>query len=300
VPYLLTTPPSASYWEWFLPPLAVALIAVGVRAWLGRSQAIPLYIVALAGLLIGQIRLFSDPSATSTGPFGFSAAIWFTLIFGILGIAVAVIEDQWWITALPAYCAVIASITTEQPISGYLLTLAVIATSIVLRSWRGRWWNIWLLSASVLMAMIEVGSFGDSGPHAEFLKLGFLAVTALAGYVTVVLDRGYPETVIAASFLIFLPMFTQSVTSDPPALFTSLLALEAIAMTLLGVGMRARGQMYIGSGFVALAALRGAVLAYSSGVPIAVIIAGLALFLLAVATWLSLQARALATTTPVE
>jgi hypothetical protein len=150
------------------------------------------------------------------------------------------------------------------------------------------------------MAMIEVGSLGDSGPHAQALKLGFLAVTALAGYVTVVLDRGYPETVIAASFLIFLPMFTQSVTSDPPVLFTSLLALEAVVMTVLGVGMRARGQMYIGSGFVALAALRGAILAYSSGVPIAVIIAGLALFLLAVATWLSLQSRALATTAPAD
>jgi hypothetical protein len=99
---------------------------------------------------------------------------------------------------------------------------------------------------------------------------------------------------------IFLPVFTESVTSDPSVLFTSLLALEAVGMTVLGVGMRARGQMFIGSGFVALAALRGAVLAYSSGVPIAVIIAGLALFLLAVATWLSLQSRALATATPAE
>jgi hypothetical protein len=300
VPYLLTSASSASYWEWFLPPVAAALVAVGVRAWLGRGQALPLYIVALVGLLIGQVRLFSDPSASSAGPLGFSPAIWFTLIFGILGIAVAVIEDHWWVTVLPAYCALVASIATEQAISGYLLTLAVVAISILLRSWRGRWWNIALLSASVLMAMIEISIFRDSSPHAEALKLGFLAVTALAGYITVVLDRGYPETVIAASLLIFLPMFTQSVTSDPPVLFTSLLALEAVAMTVLGVGMRARGQMFIGSGFVALAALRGAVLAYSSGVPIAVIIAGLALFLLAVATWLSLQARALATTTPVE
>jgi hypothetical protein len=113
----------------------------------------------------------------------------------------------------------------------------------------------------------------------------------------VVLDRGYPETVIAASLLIFLPMFTQSVTSSTPALFTTLLAVEAIVMTLLGVGMRARGQMFLGSGFVALAALRGALLAYTSGIPIAVIIAGLALFLLAVATWLSVQSRALATQT---
>ena len=206
-------------------------------------------------------------------------------------------EDQWWVTSLTAYCWLIAVTATQQQVSGYALTLAAVLIAISLRAWRGRWWNICLLSASVIMAMIEVGRFGDSDPHVYALKLGFLLVTALAGYASVVLDRGYPETVIAASLLIFLPMFTQSLTSSAPVLFTTLLALEAIVMTLLGVGMRARGQMFIGSGFVALAALRGAVLAYTSGIPVAVIIAGLALFLLAVATWLSVQARVLANST---
>jgi hypothetical protein len=147
------------------------------------------------------------------------------------------------------------------------------------------------------MAMIEVSRFGDSDPRVYALKLGFLAVTAVAGYASVVLDRGYLETVIAATLLIFLPMFTQSLTSTSPVLFTTILALEAIVMTLLGVGMSARGQLFIGSGMVAVAALRGAVLAYNSGVPVALIIAGLALFLLAVATWLSLQSRVLASQT---
>jgi hypothetical protein len=47
----------------------------------------------------------------------------------------------------------------------------------------------------------------------------------------------------------------------------------------------------IGSGMVGLAALRGAVLAYQSGVPIALIVAGMAALLLGGALWLSLRGR---------
>jgi hypothetical protein len=42
---------------------------------------------------------------------------------------------------------------------------------------------------------------------------------------------------------------------------------------------------------VGLAALRGAVLAYQSGVPIALIVAGMAALLLGGALWLSLRGR---------
>ena len=297
LPFLFATGASASYWDWLIPPLVAALVALGVRAGLGRGFAIPFYVVALVGLVLGQLRLFTGESVPSTGALSISPAAWFMLIFGFLGILAAVMEDQWWITSLSAYCWLIAVIATPGQVPGYALTLAVVLISISLRAWRGRWWNICLLSATVIMAMIAVGRFGDADPHIYALKLGFLLVTAVAGYASVVLDRGYPETVIVASLLIFLPMSTQSLTSTTPVLFTSLLALEAIVMTLLGVGMRARSQMFLGSGFVALAALRGAVLAYTSGIPVAVIIAGLALFLLAVATWLSVQSRALASRT---
>ena len=293
LPTLVTTGSSESYWIWFLPPLAAALAALGVRTVLGRDFALPLYAVAVAGLILGQLRLLGDTTATGAWVLGITPAAWFTLIFGVLVIIAAAVEDQWWITILTAYCALVAVSVTSGQVPGYVLTLVVIGISIALRAWRGRWWNIPLLSAGVLMAMIEVSRFGDSDPRVYALKLGFLAVTAVAGYASVLLDRGYPETVIAASLLIFLPMFTQSLTSTSPVLFTTVLALEAVVMTLLGVGMNARGQLFIGSGMVAVAAVRGAVLAYTSGVPVALIIAGLALFLLAVATWLSLQSRVL-------
>jgi hypothetical protein len=290
MPYLFA---SGSYWQWFIPPLAAALAALGIRIALGRCNAIPLYVVTLVGLALGQIRLFSDSQASVDGTLGITVAVWFTLIFGAFGIVIAAIEDGSWIIALAAYCGLVAIIGTSNQLAGYALSLVVVLASIALRAWRGRWWNIWLLAAGVLAITIEVGRFGDSDPHIYALKLIFLAVTALLGYASVVLDRGYPETVIAATLLIFLPMFAQSVTSSMPGIFTASLAVEAIVMTMLGVGMRARSQMYVGSGFVGLAALRGAVLAYNSGIPMAVIIAGMAIFLLAVATWLSVQSRAL-------
>ena len=295
VPYLITSDASGSYWQWFAPPVIAAVIALSVRRALGRGFAIPLYIVALGGALVGQLRLFSDTTASTAGVLGWSAAVWFPVILGVLSVLVAVLEGQWWVTLIAAYCGLISIIATPLQISGYLLVLLVVIGSVALRAWRGRWWNICLLSASVIMAMVVVGRFGEDDARTYALNLSFLAIMALVGYAAVVVDRGNPETVIAASLLIFLPMFTQSLTSSLPAIFTSVLAFEALVMTVLGVGMQARGQLYIGSGFVALAAVRGAVLAYSSGVPIALIIAGLALFLLAVATWLSVQARAFAT-----
>jgi hypothetical protein len=290
LPYLTA---SGSYWQWFLPPLVAAAVALGVRSILGRAYALPLYAVALLALWIGQGRLFADPAASSQGMLGISVAVWFLLLFGLLGIVAAVVERQAWITILPAYCALVAVIATSDQLAGYALTLAVLAIAIALQAWRGRWWNIWLLGIGLLAAMIEVGRFGDTDPGVYALKLGFLAITALAGYALVVLTRDYPETVIAATLLIFLPMVTQSVTSSTPWLFTVILAAEAVVLTGVGVGLRSRLHVFCGSAFVGLAALRVAVLAYSSGVPIAVVIAGMAVVLLAVATWLSVQSRTL-------
>ncbi|HEX6122595.1 MAG TPA: hypothetical protein VFY89_05515, partial [Ktedonobacterales bacterium] len=43
LPYLIS---GGSYWQWFLPPLVVAAVALGVRAILGRAYVLPLYAVA--------------------------------------------------------------------------------------------------------------------------------------------------------------------------------------------------------------------------------------------------------------
>jgi hypothetical protein len=293
VPYLVASGSKSSYWSWFLPPLVAAAAALGVRAVLGRVSTLPLYAVALLGLLIGQSRLFTDPSASNQSLLGISAAAWFTLIFGGLGIVAAVFERSAWLTALPAYCALITIVATSDQVAGYVLALVVIGLASALQAWRGRWWNSGLLGTGVLASIIEVGRFSDADPRVFALKLGFLAATALAGYAAVVLTRDHPETVIAATLLIVLPMLTLSITGSTPWLYTVALAAEAVLLTGVGVGLRSRIHVFGGSAFVGVAAVRVAVLALTSGVPIALVIAGMALVLLAVATWLSVQSRVL-------
>jgi hypothetical protein len=64
-----------------------------------------------------------------------------------------------------------------------------------------------------------------------------------------------------------------------------------VLLLVAGLGVRGRVAPWAASAMLGIAALRGAVLAYQSGVPIAAIVAVLALLLLGTATWLSLRAR---------
>ena len=70
-----------------------------------------------------------------------------------------------------------------------------------------------------------------------------------------------------------------------------MLAVEALVIAAIGAGALARALILLGTGFFGLAAIRGALLAFSSGVPVALIIAALALLLMGGATWLSLRVR---------
>jgi hypothetical protein len=82
----------------------------------------------------------------------------------------------------------------------------------------------------------------------------------------------------------------------PPAalLDGTVLALYGLVTVAIGVGTRSRMLVLVGAGFVGFAAIRGAVLAVSEGVPIAVILAAFAVLLLGGALWLSLRARRVA------
>ena len=91
--------------------------------------------------------------------------------------------------------------------------------------------------------------------------------------------------------LLLLPTLEQSFGTEPNGVYALLLALEALLIGGVGVGTRTRLLVLIGSVFVGSAALRGAALAVDSGVPIPLVIAGLALLLMGGATWLSLRAR---------
>ena len=96
---------------------------------------------------------------------------------------------------------------------------------------------------------------------------------------------------LIGSLLLLLPTLSQSFQVDPNWLYALLLALESLVIVGVGVGTRSRLLVLTGSVFIGAAALRGAALAVSSGVPIALVIGAVALALIGGATWLSLRAR---------
>ncbi len=95
------------------------------------------------------------------------------------------------------------------------------------------------------------------------------------------------------ALLLLLPTLTQSFTTPQSEnwIYAAALSLEALAIAAVGVGTHSRTLLLLGTGFFGLAAIRGALLAFSSGVPVALIIAALALLLMGGATWLSLRVR---------
>jgi hypothetical protein len=96
---------------------------------------------------------------------------------------------------------------------------------------------------------------------------------------------------LAGAIVLLAPTLAQSFAEDPAWAYALVLALEALLLAGAGVGMRSRTLVLTSSVFVAVAALRGAALAVTSGVPIALVIALLALLLMGGATWLSLRMR---------
>ncbi|HEX9035509.1 MAG TPA: hypothetical protein VF808_00795 [Ktedonobacterales bacterium] len=98
---------------------------------------------------------------------------------------------------------------------------------------------------------------------------------------------------IGGALILTIPTFTQSVTEprDAQWIYILTLALEALVLTLIAVGLRNRVLALTASAFVGVAAIRGAVLAVTNGSPIALIIGAFALALMGLATWLSLRAR---------
>lgn len=155
-------------------------------------------------------------------------------------------------------------------VSGALLAIAV--------SWQVRWFGADNIQAFVL------------APGSYLLIIGALLPAdrrfrspALAGQMAS----------LSGALLLLLPTLAQSFTTafSENWIYATVLALEALAIAAVGVGTHTRVLILLGTGFFGLAAIRGALLAFSSGVPVALIIAALALLLMGGATWLSLRVR---------
>ncbi len=143
-------------------------------------------------------------------------------------------------------------------------------------SWEARWFGAANIQAFVLAPGSYLLVVGSLMPGDE--RLGQLR--GLARHCT-----------LGGALLLLVPTLAQCFLSDTTWLYALLLTVEALALTGYGVGSRSRVLVLTGSLFVGAAALRGAALAVSSGVPVALVIAALALLLMGLATWLSLRVR---------
>ncbi|GAC1460240.1 MAG: hypothetical protein PVSMB4_19240 [Ktedonobacterales bacterium] len=103
---------------------------------------------------------------------------------------------------------------------------------------------------------------------------------------------------LVGALLLLVPTLLQSFQTGPDWPYALVLALEALLIAGVGVGTHSRSLVLVGSAFVVLAALRGAMLAVQSGLPVPVVIALLAILLMGAATWLSLRSRRGAAHTP--
>jgi hypothetical protein len=174
------------------------------------------------------------------------------------------------LVSLAAMCAVSARILPRHAL--WYVSGGLVATAL---SWELRWFGADNVQAFVLAPasyLLFIGALLPADHRLrDAVRLGQIA--SLMG-----------------ALLALLPTLTQSFTADD-WIYASILAVEALAIAGVGVGTRARSLIFLGTGFFGLAAIRGALLAYSSGVPVALIIAALALLLMGSATWLSLRVR---------
>ncbi len=105
---------------------------------------------------------------------------------------------------------------------------------------------------------------------------------------------------VVGALILTLPTLGQSVTEplDWQWRYALLLAVEALALTLLAVGLRNRILALTGSAFVGVAAIRGAIIAVQQNLPVPIVIGVFALALMGLATWLSLRARHMSSGAP--
>lgn len=150
--------------------------------------------------------------------------------------------------------------------AGELVSLAI--------SWEARW-----LGADNIQAFILA-------PGSYQLLLGAMLPSG---------KRASQAASLLGALLLLVPTLVQSFQAEPGWAYALATALEALVILGVGLGTRSRTLVLVSTGFVVLAAIRAAILAVQSGLPIPAVIGVLAILLMGAATWLSLRGRREAT-----
>lgn len=226
-----------------------------VRARVGDPRIAGRWVHRIAGLLVASATVLVAPVATDAfaarGPATQAEALAMLSLAGLL-----------------AYLSRADRLYALRYLAGGLVTLAV--------TWELRW-----LGASNPQALVVA-------PGSYLMLIGaLLPADARLRHPA----RLGQVASLAGALVLLVPTVAQSFTEEQEWIYALVLAVEALVITAVGVGTHARLLVLVGTGFVGLAALRGVVLAFDSGVPVALIIAAIAALLLGGATWLSLRGR---------
>ncbi|HEX8994826.1 MAG TPA: zinc ribbon domain-containing protein [Ktedonobacterales bacterium] len=183
-----------------------------------------------------------------------------------------------------------------QALAVALLSLAALLTRI---GWGAGWRPALYLAGEALALCVswELRWLGAHNIQAWILAPG--SAQLIIGALLPADRRLRPPAWVAQTFSVvgamtlLLPTLGQSMTEAPDWQwrYALLLAVEALALTLLAVGLRNRILALTGSAFVGVAAIRGAIIAVQQNLPAPLVIGVVALALMGLATWLSLRAR---------
>ena len=196
------------------------------------------------------------------------------------------------------------SFATQRPQTQALaVALLSLAALLALFGWSGpamRGWRPALYLAGEALALFvtwELRWLGAQNPQAWIIAPG--SAQLIIGALLPADTRIRPPRWVAQAFsvagalILTLPTLGQSITEpvEWQWRYALLLAVEALALTLLAMGLRNRILALTGSAFVGVAAIRGAIIAVQQNLPVPLVIGVFALALMALATWLSLRAR---------
>lgn len=216
--------------------VVVALVALGIRAALGRSSALPIYLIALWTALVVGLHTLANPTATAAWSFlGIALSVWLLLVFALLATIATLWDNLPWALFIPALFGLIATVATPG-LHGVALTVALAAAGMLLRQMRGRWswsiaWYIAALFASLFQLLVVIFQAIQSTVPPD-RPVYVALVFALIAYMAAVVERQPWLTVVVPVYV-----FIAAITAREPQSFVKTLAIT-YGVVIVGLALR--------------------------------------------------------------
>ncbi|HEY7850170.1 MAG TPA: hypothetical protein VIC27_08905, partial [Ktedonobacterales bacterium] len=195
--------------------MATMLLALGLRGVLGRSVALPAYLIALWAAFISVTRLLVRPNVpnvpTDWSFLGLSISVWLLLAVALLATLAILWDNLPWAMFIPALAGLVAAVVTPglADTQGIVLVVALAATGIALRLLRGRWWwSIAWYIAALLASLIQVVMQGITlSMNGLSWRIGVGLLFVLLAYLVAAVERQPWITAVVPFYLLGAALF---------------------------------------------------------------------------------------------